>query len=538
VSVPAPEPEYDFIVVGSGFGGSVAAMRLAEKGYSVCVVERGKRFRDEDFPKTNWSLRKYLWMPKLKCFGIQNMSLFRGVMILSGTGVGGGSLVYGNTLYQPGDEFFRSPEWGDLADWRAELDPHYQTARRMLGVTTNPRLTFVDRLLKETAEELGRGNTFRPTEVGVFFGQPGVTVPDPYFGGEGPPRAGCISCGGCFVGCRHNAKNSLSKNYLWFAEKRGAVIEAERDVVDIRPLSPDGSAGYQVVTRRSTAWLNRQTRVLRARQVILSGGVLGTVRLLLRCKHQTRSLPNLSDRLGYSVRTNSETLVGVSEPGASPEHDYSRGVAISSSFHPNEHTHIEPCRYPAGSSFMRLLGVPMTDSSNPVLRPLVLLWTIARHPLAFLKLIYSRRWAQSTVILLVMQTLDNKMRFALGRNLLTAFTRGMGTRRDRGAAPIPVYFPEAQDVARRIARKVDGIPQNTVNEVLFNIPTTAHILGGCPIGASAESGVIDSRHQVFGYRGLYVCDGSAIPANLGVNPSLTITAMTERAMSFIPDNHR
>ena len=409
-------------------------------------------------------------MPKLKCFGIQNMSLFRGVMILSGAGVGGGSLVYGNTLYQPGDEFFRSPEWRDLADWRAELEPHYRTARRMLGVTTNPHLTFVDQLLKETAEEMGRGHTFRPTEIGVFFGKPGVTVPDPYFGGEGPPRSGCIACGGCFVGCRHNAKNSLTKNYLWFAEKRGAVIEAERDVVDIRPLSPDGSAGYEVVTRRSTAWLARQPKVLRAKQVILSGGVLGTMRLLLRCKHQTRSLPRLSDRLGYSVRTNSETLVGISEPGAPPDRDYSRGVAISSSFHPNDVTHIEPCRYPAGSDFMRLLGVPMTDSTSPMLRPLVLLWTIVRHPLVFLKLLLGRRWAQSTVILLVMQTLDNKMRFALGRNLLTAFTRGMGTRRDRDAVPIPVYFPEAQDVARRIARKVKGIPQNTVNEVLFNVP--------------------------------------------------------------------
>ena len=528
------QPEYDFIVVGSGFGGSVAALRLAEKGYSVCVIERGKRFRDEEFPKTNWSVRKYLWMPKLKCFGIQNMSLFRGVMILSGAGVGGGSLVYGNVHYQPGDEFYRSPEWRELADWRRELEPHYQTARRMLGVTTNPQLTFVDRLLKETADEMGRGDTFRPTEVGVFFGKPGVTVPDPYFGGEGPPRSGCIACGGCFVGCRHNAKNSLTKNYLWFAEKRGAFIQAERDVVDIRPLSPDGSAGYEVVTQRSTAWLFKQPQVLRAKRVILSGGVLGTVRLLLRCKHQTRSLPRLSDRLGYSVRTNSETLVGVSEPGAPPDRDYSRGVAISSSIHPNEVTHIEPCRYPAGSSFMRLLGVPMTDSTSPLLRPLVLLWTIVRHPLVFLKLLFSRRWAQSTVILLVMQTLDNKMRFALGRNLLTAFTRGMGTRRDRDAAPIPVYFPEAQEVARRMARKVNGIPQNTVNEVLFNVPTTAHILGGCPIGASAETGVIDGRHEVFGYRGLYVCDGSAIPANLGVNPSLTITAMSERAMSFIP----
>jgi cholesterol oxidase len=522
------------VVVGSGFGGSVAALRLAEKGYSVCVLERGKRFADQDFARTNWDLRRYLWMPRWKCFGIQNMTLFRGVMILSGAGVGGGSLVYGNTLFQPGDEFFRSPAWSALADWRAELEPHYRTARRMLGVRTNPALGFVDRLLEECAQEMGRGDTFHPAELAVYFGEPGKTVPDPYFGGEGPERAGCTSCGGCFVGCRHNAKNTLVKNYLYLAEKRGVVIEAEREVQDIRPLSDDGSAGYDIVTRRSTTWFHREPRVYRARRVVLSGGVLGTVDLLLRCQQVTRSLPRLSPRLGGSVRTNSETLLGVSEVGALPRRDYSRGPAITSIFEPSPGTHIEPCRYPAGSSFMRLLGVPLTDGGHPLLRPFLLLWTILRRPLAFARLLWNRHWAESTVILLVMQSFDNKMRFALGRSLLTLFRKGMITRRDRHAAPVPVYIPVAHQVARRLAAKVGGIAQNTVNEVLFDVPTTAHILGGCPIGADASQGVINTRHEVFGYQGLYVCDGSAIPANLGLNPSLTITAMSERAMSLVP----
>ncbi|MGZ3687372.1 MAG: GMC oxidoreductase [Bdellovibrionota bacterium] len=526
--------DFDYVIVGSGFGGSVSALRLAEKGYSVCVIERGKRYGDADFAKTNWQLSKFLWMPLLKCFGIQNMSLFRNVLILSGTGVGGGSLVYANTLLQPSDEFFKAPVWKDLADWKTELLPQYQLARKMLGVTTNPKLSFADVKLKEVAQEMGRGDTFRPSEVGVYFGEPGKAPSDPYFGGKGPDRTPCIYCGGCMVGCRYGAKNTLVKNYLYFAEKLGAKVIAERAVTDIHPLSEDGSAGYEVRTVDSTAWFVKSPKSIRAQNVILAGGVLGTVNLLLRAKQVTKSLPRISDRLGHDIRTNSEALVGVTEFGAPKEHDYTNGVAISSIFHPDEHTHIEPVRYPKGSSFMKVLAAPMTDGGNRLLRPLKLLFAIASQPLSALKLIFNRDWASTTIILLVMQTLDNKMRFKLGRNLFTLFRKRMTTAPEDGQFRVPSYIPIGHEVARKFAKKVNGFPQSAVNEVVMSIPTTAHILGGCGIGKSAEQGVIDTNHQVFGYRGLFVCDGSVIPANLGVNPSLTITALTERAMSKVP----
>lgn len=531
--------DYDTIIVGSGFGGSVAALRLAEKGYSVCVIERGKRFRDEDFAKTNWDLRRYLWMPLLKCFGIQNMSLFKNVLILSGTGVGGGSLVYANTLLQPSEEFYAAPAWRDLADWKAELAPHYLTAKKMLGVATNPKLTFVDQVLLDCAKELKREHTFKPSDVGVYFGEPGREVADPYFGGAGPARTGCLYCGGCMVGCRHGAKNTLVKNYLYFAEKKGANILPERNVIDIRPAAPHG---YEVLIEKSTHWLKKDRHWLRAKNVILAGGVLGTVDLLLKCKHTTRSLPKLSERLGYGVRTNSEALVGVTEFNAPSSHDYTEGVAITSIFHPDDHTHIEPVRYPKGSSFMKVLAAPMADGGNRLLRPLKLLWAIASHPLDALRLLFNTKWADTTVILLVMQTLDNKMRFKLGRGLFTLFRKRMTTAPEHDRAggaslTIPSYIAIGHQVARAFAKKVGGVPQSAVNEVVLNIPTTAHILGGCGIGADATSGVIDRNHEVFGYPGLYVCDGSVIPANLGVNPSLTITAMTERAMSKMPEKN-
>jgi len=528
--------DYDFIIVGSGFGGSVSALRLAEKNYSVCVIERGKRFRDSDFPRSNWNLRRYLWMPILKCFGIQNLSLFKNVLVLSGSGVGGGSLVYANTLPMPDAEVFQSPEW-PTGHWGQELEPHYAKAKRMLGVNMNPRLTSADTILRECAKDLGCEETFRPIEVGVFFGEPGKTVPDPYFGGKGPERAGCTYCGGCMIGCRHNAKNTLVKNYLHFAEKLGVTILPEREVTQIVTIDNNGTAGnngYEVHTVCSTAWFQKSPQVLRAKNVILAGGVLGTVSLLLKCKYQFKSLPNISYRLGYDVRTNSEALLGVTELGEKRKRNYSEGIAITSIFHPDSHTHIEPVRYPTGSSFMRILAAPMVDGGGAIPRPVKLLATILVSPLRMLRLIFNKNWANSSIILLVMQTVDNKMRFKLGRNLFTLFRKRMTTASQSGSKKVPSYVPIANQIGKAFAKKVGGVPQSTVNEVLLGIPTTAHILGGCIIGDSPAQAVIDTNHQVFGYPGLYVCDGSAIPVNLGVNPSLTITAMTERAISKIP----
>lgn len=471
-------------------------------------------------------------------------------MILSGAGVGGGSLVYANTLLRPGEKFFKSPVWSDLADWEKELTPHYTTAERMLGVTPNPLLTPADLHLKQIAEEMGKGESFQPSRVGVFFGTPKKTVPDPYFGGEGPERTGCHFCGGCMVGCRHGAKNTLMKNYLYFAEKKGAVILPERTVDCIRPLSEgEGGSilGYEVRTTQTTVWFDSKPKSFRARKVILSGGVLGTVDLLLRCRDILRTLPNLSKKLGSLVRTNSEAILAVSErenpptPGSEPliegkaRQDHSYGVAITSIFHPDDHTHIEPVRYSSGSSVMRFLAAPMADGSHLLMRPLRLIATALIHPLDTLKLWFKSMWAERTVILLVMQTLDNHMRFTLGRNIFTGFRKRMTTASDQGPLSIPSYIAVGHEVARRFAKRVNGIPQNSIPEVFLNIPTTAHILGGCPIGKDETTGVISTQHEVFGYPGLYVCDGSVIPANLGVNPSLTITAMTERAMSQIPN---
>jgi cholesterol oxidase len=525
---------FDYVIIGSGFGGSVSAMRLTEKGYSVLVLERGKRFRDQDFAKTNWAFWKFLWLPGLRSFGIMQISPFRNVFVLHGSGVGGGSLVYANVLMEPSDQMFANPLWCHLADWKTILKPHYETAKRILGVTTNPCLWPADFALKQISAEYGFEKTFQPTTVGVFFGEPGKEAPDPYFGGDGPARTGCIQCGGCMVGCRYNAKNTLVKNYLFFAEKWGAQVWAECEVRDIRPLSgsqPDG-ARYEVIYRSSTRWLKKPEKIIRARNVVLSGGSLGTQRLLFRCRDLTKSLPNISDKLGTMVRTNSEALLGVS----SRDHqvNYSEGIAITSIVQVDEVTAIEPVRYSAGSSLMRLMAGPLSGSgTNWYTRLLASLRVIFEHPVDFVRQVVGRKWAERTTILLVMQTEDNRIRMKLGRSLLTGGTTNCVSCPDESQT-IPTKIDIGHQVTRRFAEKVNGIPQGSINESLLNIPMTAHILGGCPFGKNEEEGVIGLDCQIHNYPGIFVVDGSIMPANPGINPSLSIAALAEYAMSQIP----
>ncbi|MES1174130.1 MAG: GMC family oxidoreductase [Myxococcales bacterium] len=516
-----PEVEFDFVVVGSGFGGSVSAMRLAQKGYRVAVVEAGKRWHADDFPKTNWNAFKYLWAPKLGCFGIQNITLLKGVMVLHGSGVGGGSLVYANTLMRPLPSVFQDPAWSGAVEWEQELSPHFETARRMLGVTENRALMEGERTLQRVAERMGSADSFHATEVGVFFGKPDITVPDPYFGGAGPERTGCNFCGGCMVGCRFGAKNTLDKNYLYFAEQWGAQVFPELKVTRVVPV--DG--GYEIESKRSTSLLGAKGPRLRAKRVVLAAGVLGTVELLLKNRDQYGTLPNVSARLGDFVRTNGESLLGATSFDAHRE--LSRGIAIGAAFHPNSLTKIEQVRYPSGSGAMRLLGVPLTPDGSTFTRPLKMIGRMfARLPRIF-KLWRVRDWARSTVILLVMQSVDTHLRLRLGRSLL-----GRGLKDTSRGQTLPSYLPIAQQAAEILAEELQGEAQNVVSEVLLRTPATAHILGGCCIGHDAQSGVIDERHQVFGYPGLYVCDGSVVPGNLAVNPSLTISALAERFASF------
>lgn len=530
---------FDYIIIGSGFGGSVSAMRLSEKGYSVLVLERGKRYNAEDFPKTNWNIFKHLWLPSLRCYGILGLNFFKDLMVLNGSGVGGGSLVYCATLIQPGQEFFQAQDWRGLADWEAELAPHYDTARHMLGVNINPRLWPADQLLLEVATEIGREHTFKPTPVGIFFGQEGQegqTFPDPYFGGAGPDRGACVHCGGCIVGCRHNAKNSLDKNYLYFAEKYGAQIWPESNVTDIRPLygSQPDQARYEVEYQKTTAWLRKPKQTIRARNVIISAGALGTNELLLRCRDETQSLPQLSPCLGAKVRSNSEALMGVTareDTGI----DYSQGISITSHFWVDDVTSVEPVRYSRGSSMMRNLAVPLVDLSGSAARRFgrFILYAIQK-PADFLKARVLPDWTRDSTIILVMQTVENRMHLKLGRSIWTLFRKKLVSDRDN-TLPIPAVIDAGRAVVERFAQKVNGIPQSTIHEVLLDKPSTAHILGGCGIGQDETTGVVDTNHQVFNYPGLYVVDGSVIPANLGVNPSLTITAMAERAMTNIPE---
>ena len=519
----------DWLIIGSGFGGSVSALRLTEKGYRVVMLEKGRRLAGEDFPKTNWNLKRWLWMPWLGWRGLFKMTFFRHVTVLSGVGVGGGSLVYANTLPLPRDEFFAASSWGGLADWKRELAPHYDTARRMLGVTVNPLRTLPDDILKQVGEDLG-GREFQPATVGIYFGQPGVTVPDPYFGGEGPARTGCNACGGCLTGCRFNAKNSLDKNYLYFAEKRGLKLHADTEATWVRPL-PEG--GYEVEALEGVSLGTRQRRRFTARQVIFAGGVLGSVELLLKLKGSPHGLPELSDRLGDGVRTNSEALIGVVAGQRFHDKDLSKGIAIGSILHTDEHSHLEPVRYAGGSNFFRTLMAPHVSGATAWSRLAALVGITVRHPLKMLRTWFTRDFARRTMILLYMRTLDGHLSMRRGRGLFTGGRKALVTGLQAGPAPT-ANMPEATDLAHRVASKLDGMPVTLASETLLGIPTTAHILGGCCMGDSPQTGVIDARHQLFGYPGLYVVDGAAISANPGVNPSLTITALAERAMSFIP----
>ena len=520
--------DFDFIVIGSGFGGSVSAHRLTEKGYRVGVLEMGKRWRPEDFPKSNWNTAKYLWLPFLKCHGSFRMTLFKHVFVLSGAGVGGGSLNYANVLLVPPKNVWLDPLWAGLKNWAAVMPEHYRTARTMLGVTSNPSIAEADDQLRIAAECQGIGDTFYPTDVAVFYGEKGKTVPDPYFAGKGPERTGCELCGGCMVGCRQGGKNTLDKNYLYFAEKGGASIIPETLVTDVRPLNgkSDGSDGYEIHTVSSTSWFGARKKVYRARGVVFSGGVLGTVKLLMELK-QGGSLPALSSALGQVVRTNSESIIGVRFPGK--KGDMSAGVAIGSGIYIDDHTHIEATRYPAGSDALGLLMTLLASGTPGLGRIATWFATIIRHPLLFIKSAIPFGMAKSTVILLVMQDFDSKIKLRLKRSL---FSRSAG-RLVTDGAHIPACIPQANRFAARMAEESGGVPVTSLTEILFNVPTTAHILGGATMGGDASEGVIDGENRVFNYRNMYVCDGSVISANLGVNPSLTITALTEQAMSHI-----
>ncbi len=519
--------DYDVLVIGSGFGGSVTALRLTEKGYRVGVLEAGQRFTDQSLPKNSWHLRDYLWAPKLGMLGLQRIHVLKNCVILAGAGVGGGSLNYANTLYEPPAPFFDDPQWAHITDWREELAPHYAQARKMLGVVRNPTITPSDLEMQKLAAQFGKGHTFSPTDVGVFFGrdgaqEPGATVPDPFFGGAGPERTGCIQCGECMTGCRHGAKNTLTTNYLFLAEHNGAEIHPLTTVTEVRERA---RGGYEIATAPTGKWIGKG-RTFTADQVVFSAGTYNTQKLLHRMRATT--LPRISARLGYLTRTNSESLLGVRID--KPARDYTEGVAITSSWHPDEHTHIEPCRYGKGSNAMGLVNTFLTDGGTRRHRWRQFLVAMLRHP-GRARLLIPRRWSERVIILLVMQSLNNSITILrktsrFGRTKLTS-TQGDGE-------PNPSWIPVAHRAAEQLAENVDGVPGGTWGD-LMNIPMTAHFIGGCAIGDSPQTGVIDPYHRLYGYDGLHVVDGSTLSANLGVNPSLSITAQAERAMSLWPN---
>jgi cholesterol oxidase len=529
-------PEFfDYVIIGSGFGGSVAAMRLAQKGYRVLVLERGRRFDDEDFPTTNWNLRRYLWLPASRLFGFLQLSLLPDVLVMHWSGVGGGSLGYASVLVEPDEAIFDAQAWKRLGDWKELLKPHFASAKSMLGRTLPPVLSEADAILGDVAQDLARSDSYRPTEVGVYFGEAGVTHPDPYFGGQGPERTGCILCGGCMVGCRYNAKNTLPKNYLYFAEKWGVEIRAESEATAIEPLNEgESNARYRIAYRRSTGWIHKPRAEVFASNVVLAAGVLGTLRLLFHCRDHQNMLPEISRSLGSNVRTNSEALLGVTDQR--PDANHTVGIAISSVIEADDVTHVEPFRFPEGSSFLyRLLGAPLIDAGGArvIKRILHLLKETVLHPIQFIQAHFVPSWGRRTFGVLVMQTADNLLRIRPGRGIRTGFRNGLTSDRDV-ESPVPAEISIGHEVTRRMAAKIQGVPMGNLLEGAFDIPMTAHILGGVPIGRLPEEAAINMDFQLFNYPGLYVVDGSVLPANPGLNPSLTITAMAEYAMSKIP----
>jgi cholesterol oxidase len=522
--------DFDWLVIGSGFGGSVSALRLSEKGYSVGVLECGRRFADDEFPSSTGDLKRYFWNPRVGMKGIFRLTTFKDVAVVSGCGVGGGSLGYANTLYEPPKPFFEDQQWAGMCDWDATLAPHFAEAQRMLGVVQNPHDDPADQLLRELGEELGVGDTYKKTPVGIFFGEPGISVADPFFGGDGPDRTGCRLCGRCMVGCPHGAKNTLVKNYLYFAERHGAQVMAERTVIDVRPLGAgDGADGYEVESVRSGAWLGKDRRVHRASGVVVSAGPLGTNKLLQRCRLKG-SLPRISPRLGELVRTNSESVLTVTVPEDYPDELIER-VAISSSIYPDPHTHIETVTYGDAGDSMHRLYTLLVGPGTRATRPLKLLGQVLLHPSRLAKVMFPRHWSRRTIIILVMQTLDNAIALRPRKGPFGFFW--LQTEQDP-ERPNPTFIPIANRTAEWFAKRTGGIAQSSIMEALFNIPTTAHILGGAVIAPDRDQGVVDARQRVFGYENLLVCDGSAIPANVGVNPSLTIAALAEHAMSYVP----
>jgi cholesterol oxidase len=522
------EQHYDWVIIGSGFGGSVSAHRLTQKGYGVLVIEKGRRFADDDFPKNNWDLKRWMWNPILGLKGIFQMSFMKHMTVLHGVGVGGGSLVYANTLPTPKSEFFQSGSWSSLADWETELAPHYATAKRMLGAAENPLETKGDRVMKEIARDIGREDQMHPTEVAVYFGEPNKKVPDPYFDGEGPDRVGCNFCGGCMTGCRIGAKNTLVKNYLYLAEKNGAEVRPETEVTAIRPRD---EGGYRIETKPTFGKDGGDT--FTADRVILSGGVMGTMPLLLQMKEDPEGLPRLSDRVGDFVRSNSEALIAVISPDKGA--NFSKGVAITSILHTDEHSHIEPVRYGAGSGFFRTMIAPHMPGPTVLSRIWGGIAAFMRQPIRWLRALLVPDMAKHSQVLLYMRSLEGTLRMRLGREWRTGYRRNLVTKIDDPSKAPAAFIDEATDLAERFAEKTNGVTATLMTETLLGVPSTAHILGGACMGASADEGVINDKHEVFNYPGLYVIDGSAISANPGVNPSLTITTLAERAMSLIPE---